>query len=423
MKKITHISWEAITWIFLIILILFAAFLPWYLADTVLKVILAFVVLAAIFWYFRSRQLYIESRSKSEKILNSHRELKKDQDMIRLLFDNLSDGILVLDEDQRIINFSPGLEKITGYLKKDTIGLKANTVLKFAANKESSLLTDMMFVPTVVSKNRLIKNTIQTKEGRKIDIEASFTSIKDKNGIKALAIIRDVTYENELVERDKEFVAVTSHQMNTPLSVMRGYLSLLIEKKAGKLSLQQKEFIALVYESTKKLIRLTENLLSISRIEQNRIELDVNQISTQQLFSELEKNIANNHIKRVTFTSKIGNIIISCDKNRIVQAVSNLIDNALKYSKENIEVTAQKEGQKILIKIKDTGIGIPAEECEKIGTKFYRCQNAIDLDNHGTGLGLFIAKTIIEKHNGRLLIESKINKGTTTLVELPLEIK
>jgi PAS domain S-box-containing protein len=257
-KDQKHLTWEAVTWIFIIVLtILTIVFFPWYLAENMLKVILAIAVTATIFWYFKSRQLYLMSQDKSKKILASQRELRNRQKTIDLIYEHSADGVLILDSEQRIESFSPGLAKITGYSEEETLGLLAKQVLKFRASKDESLLPDLMFLPRDLKKHPYAKNYLTTKDGREITIEASYTSIKKDGESKALAIIRDITYEEDLVERDKEFVAVTSHQMNTPLSIMRGYLSLILSGKAGKVSSTQKQYIEEIYTGTKKLITLT----------------------------------------------------------------------------------------------------------------------------------------------------------------------
>ncbi len=424
-KNQSHLTWEAITWILIIALTLTTViFFPWYIAGNVLSIILGIAVAATVFWYFKSRQLYLESQDKSKKILADQKEIKNHQKTIDLIYENSADGILILDNEQRIESFSPGMENITGYESREVIGLLAKQVLKFRAEKGESLLPDLMFLPKDIRKRPYSKSYITTKEGREITVEASYTSIKTKDEHKAMAIIRDVTYAEDLVTRDKEFIAITSHQMNTPLSIMRGYLSMLINGKAGKISENQKKYLQEVYDSTKKLISLTNNLLSISRIEQEKVVIEKSELSTKDLAAQLRKNANTEAIsKEVSLEIEMPepDFIFYADEAKLVQALSNLIDNAIKYTKKGkIKVSFSKKSDSVTICISDTGIGIPDADTEKIGEKFYRSQNAIDTDNKGTGLGLFIARTIIEKHNGQIQLSSKINSGTKITINLPV---
>ncbi|HOX41654.1 MAG TPA: PAS domain-containing sensor histidine kinase [bacterium] len=427
-RKEHRLTWEIITWIIIIIAtILTVAFLPWYLATEALQYILALLVAAVVFWYLRSRHLFLESQQKSAQILAEQKELKIRQKTIDLIFDNSADGILILDNERKIISFSPGMEKITGYSKDEAINKDALSLLKFKPRHNESLLTDVVFLPKDVKREPLIRNTITNKEGRTIDIEASYTLITEGNGKhKALAILRDVTYENELMERDKEFIAITSHQMNTPLSIIRGYTSLLLVGKAGVLTKSQKAYLEEIYRAITKLITITNNLLSISRIEQDKIKLEITDVNVADMFKKIENNadFESKHAGvKIIFHEVDPKIIISADEEKLTQALMNFIGNSLKYTeKGSIEVGFKKNASMAQIMIKDTGIGISEDEINKIGEKFYRSQNAIDVDNQGTGLGFFIAKTIIEKHHGSINIKSELKKGTEITIDLPIEV-
>lgn len=417
--------WETITWSSLIVLTIIAiSFFPWYMAQTILNVILVLLGLAAIFWYIRSRGLYMESQTKSAEIMEKQRAIASRQKTIDLIYDNSADGIVMLDNGQRIISFSPGMEAMTGYKKEEVLGRPAQQILKFRADSDSSLLPDVMFLPKDVRKNSYVKNTITTKEGREIDIEASYSLISEnKNEHQGLAIIRDVTYENELMKRDKEFIAITSHQMNTPLSIIRGYVSLLKNGKAGKISGEQAKYLEEIYGSTKKLIDITSNLLSISRIEQDKIKIEKTDINVADLFSELKQSISVQGAPEgvtIEFKESDPKMVVYADHEKLVQALNNLINNSIKYTKQGkITIAADKEDSAVRFSVSDTGMGIPEEDIEHIGQKFFRSQNAITLDNKGTGLGMFIVKTIVEKHNGSMKIMSQVNKGTTVTLIIP----
>lgn len=417
------ITWEVISWSILIITtILVVAFLPWYQAEDILPFLFVALGILAAIWYIISRKLYLESQEKSRDIMQAHKEIRNRQKTIDLIFDNSADGILVLDNEQRIISFSPGMEKMTGFAKNDVLGRLAEQVLKFKAKKDSSLLSDIMFLPKDIKKKPYVRNTMLTKEGREIEIEASYALITSPGGEhKGLAIIRDITYESELMERDKEFIAITSHQMNTPLSIMRGYLSMLLNGKLGKLSKEQTSYLEEIYNSAKKLINITNNLLSISRIEQDKIKLEKSDINVADLLTRLKQNFTD---LPEGVTLKIekadANLIVYADEDKLLQALSNLVDNSIKYTKKGeIVISCKKEASDVIFCISDTGIGIPPEDISKIGQKFYRSQNAITLDNKGTGLGMFIVRTIVEKHGGTLDLQSTLNKGTTVKLLIP----
>lgn len=262
-----------------------------------------------------------------------------------------------------------------------------------------------------------------SRDGKNVDTEASYTTIKasDGSGPKALAIIRDISYEKALIDRDKEFIAVTSHQLNTPLSIIRGYSAMLSGKKLGELNTKQREYVHEIHEASERMYTLTNNLLSISRIEQGKIELDLEEVNVLHLFSGLKVQYKNTDTKVALIFDPVNDKeTILVDDERIKQVLCNLIDNAIKYTHVgSVHVKYEPSVNFKTIKITDTGVGISKEDVEKIGTRFFRSQEAITIDNHGTGLGVYIAKSIIEKHGGELIIESEVGKGSTFTVKLP----
>ncbi len=403
--------------------------MPWYLADEMLKVLLGAFGIASAFWYFRSRKLYLENQVQTKKILTDQKIISNDNKTIDLIFKNSADGILILDNQQRILSFSPGMEKITGYSKKEVLGRTAQQILKFRGDHENSLLPDVVFISRGVKKNPIVRNSLVTKSGREIDVEASYALIKDDgvNNYKGLAIIRDVTFEQEMIKRDKDFIAITSHQLNTPLSIIRGYISLLRNGKAGKVDAKQKTYLDEIYGATKKMIDLTNNLLSISRIEAEKIKIEREDMNLGQFFVRLQESLhglATDKGVELKFEAPPTNLVIYVDQEKLYQAFFNIIFNAIKYTaKGSVSINFKNEKDQITFQIIDTGIGIPTEDIDHVGEKFYRSQNAIDTHSQGTGLGLFIAKTIIEKHNGRLNIDSTIDSGTTMSFSIPLITK
>lgn len=422
---------EAVFWLLLIIATVFVVTrLKWSDAAQILQYMSVLALLVSVYLYLTNRSLYHQGRIKTEQLIEKQRELKDRQKTIDLIYQNSADGILVLNQDKRIEEFSPGLEKITGYKRADALGRNAQELLKFSAQKDFSLLPDMMF--TIAGANRktqYIENSLITKPGKIVEIEASHTLIHDKNSPEtmALAIIRDVTYEKSLIERDKEFITVTSHQLNTPLSIIRGYASLMASGKIGKLTSKQSEYASQILESTEKMIDLVQSMLSISRIEQEKIQLDITDVNIADLISSslemFEQKAAAKNIRLIEKPIP-NNILVMADPEKLKQVLSNLIDNAIKYTaKGRITVSVVDRPEVIDIIVADTGIGIPAREIEKIGTRFYRSQNAIDVDNHGTGLGVYIANTIIEKHHGHMKIESTEGSYTKFTITLPKKQK
>ncbi|OQB06694.1 MAG: Sensor histidine kinase YycG [bacterium ADurb.Bin212] len=417
---------EVLFWILVIFITIFVVSrFQWYQAEQILRYLSMAALIASVYFYLKNRTLLNESREKTIKLTESHKQLKSRQKTIDLIFNNSTDGILVLDQDKTIEEFSPGMEKITGYTRKDAIGRNAQELLKFSAEKNYSLLPDMMFTIATTQKEKYVENSLITKEGKIVDIEASHTLLQDSksNSAMALAIVRDITYEKALIERDKEFITVTSHQLNTPLSIIRGYTSLLLAEKAGKLASKQTTFLKEIMSSTEKMIELVGSMLSISRIEQEKIKLKIIDVNLSDIIGSVSKSLEGKaEEKHISLVIKdiSKDIVIMADQDHLRQAFSNIIENAIKYTqKGRVTISVTDRPEVVDVTVADTGIGIPEREIEKIGTRFFRSQNAIDVDNHGSGLGIYIAKTVIEKHHGHIKIDSVVNKGTKITLTLP----
>lgn len=417
---------EVLFWILVIFITIFVvSSFQWYQAEQILRYLSMLALIASVYFYLKNRTLLNESREKTRKLAESHKQLKSRQKTIDLIFNNSTDGILLLNQDKTIEEFSPGMEKITGYTRKDAIGRNAQELLKFSAEKNHSLLPDMMFTIATTQKEKYVENSLITKEGKIVDIEASHTLLQDNksNMVMALAIVRDITYEKALIERDKEFITVTSHQLNTPLSIIKGYSSLLLSGKTGKLTSKQTAFLKEIMSSTEKMIELVGSMLSISRIEQEKIKLKIIEVNLSDIIKSvarsLEGKAEEKHVN--LFIKDISkDIIIMADQDHLRQAFSNIIENAIKYTpKGRVTISVTDRPEVVDVTVADTGIGIPEREIEKIGTRFFRSQNAIDVDNHGSGLGIYIAKTVIEKHHGHIKIDSVLNKGTKITLTIP----
>jgi len=225
-----------------------------------------------------------------------------------------------------------------------------------------------------------------------------------------------------------EVASIVSHQLKTPLSVIKGYLEVLYSEDLGKLNEDQKEHIKEALENTKKMNSLVRNFLDVSQIEEGKLELKKKVSDLSRIIKETIKGLhslatANNCKISLVIPEKIPAILI--DPIKIEQVINNIIINAVKYNrrKGKVKVTAQKKGNKILFICEDTGIGITDRERKKVFDKFYRSEDALVASTVGSGLGLFIAKAIIEKSGGKIWFKSKENEGTVFYFTLPIITK
>ncbi|MCD6114743.1 HAMP domain-containing histidine kinase [bacterium] len=233
----------------------------------------------------------------------------------------------------------------------------------------------------------------------------------------------------ELQKLDKaksEFLSIASHQLRTPLSIMKGYLSMILEGSYGRISPKITTITKKLFQTNEQLIKLVNNLLNVSRIEAGKIELQLKDISIASLIRETIKEIEPEAKEKglyIDFKEKTKIPLIRIDPDKIKQVFLNILDNAIKYTeKGGIRITTQMQNSYVLIEVTDTGVGMTKEEIQNIFTSFKRGEAGEKFWTGGSGLGLYVAKKFVELHKGKIWAESRgKNKGSTFFIRLPVQ--
>ncbi|MGH3022132.1 MAG: PAS domain S-box protein [Gaiellaceae bacterium] len=244
----------------------------------------------------------------------------------------------------------------------------------------------------------------------------------------AEAAQHDLAAQNErLRELDRlkdEFIALVSHELRTPLTSIRGYTELLLDGEAGELGDDQRQFLGVVERNAHRLLHLVGDLLFLAQVEAGKLVLDVGALDLATVASEsVETARPQAEAKEIVLTLATSPVpLIAGDRARIAQLLDNLVSNAIKFTPEGgrVDVRVRALRKRAMIEVRDTGIGIPADERENLFQRFYRTSTATERAIQGTGLGLAISKAIAEAHDGRITVESEQDVGTTFQVELPL---
>jgi signal transduction histidine kinase len=226
-----------------------------------------------------------------------------------------------------------------------------------------------------------------------------------------------------------EFVSIVSHQLRTPLSALKWSLDLLRSKRLGEINDKQKEYLDIINESGNKMIKLVNDLLNVTRIEQGRVVMQIKSFSAEDLIEEIVKELkdfaeATNVEIKFKNNKKLPNVYADPDKFRMI--IQNLIDNAIKYSKKGggwVEISTEKNEKLIKIIVKDNGLGIPELLQKEVFGKFFRGDNLVKQKVEGTGLGLFIARGFVKMMHGEIDFDSKEGKGSTFWFTIPIAKK
>lgn len=231
---------------------------------------------------------------------------------------------------------------------------------------------------------------------------------------------------HELDKSKDEFISMASHQLRTPLTSVKGYISMVLEGDMGKISSQQRQVLEQAYDSSQRMVFLIGDFLNVSRLQTGKFELEISQVNFAELIKEEVEMLTDTARSRniiLEYKKPASNLMAEGDENKLRQVMMNFIDNAIFYSPSGgkVSIRLHKEAAGIIFKVTDTGIGVPKDEQSNLFTKFFRATNARQQRPDGTGIGLYMAKKVVVAHGGTILFESKEGKGSTFGFRLPLK--
>lgn len=388
------------------------------------------LILVALFCYLSITEFF-RRETERQKIEDLAGELSRRKKQDEAILRSIGDGVFAVDKDLKIVLFNKAAEKLTSWKEEEALGKTCREIFQFKnqkdeviCNKESTCLAQKCFrTERVFSEGPL--NTTRSDDSRAILSETT-SPVKDHYGVitGAVSVLNDVSERSKLEEMKVDFVSLVSHQLRTPISAVKGYLSSLLEGRLGGLTEEQKLYLERAFASNERQLEIIESLLNISRIEKGKIELVPVEFSVVELTKEtaagflkmaLKKGL---YLKVVEPEEKIPKIF--ADRERIHEVLDNLLSNAVKFTQEGgVTVSFEKTKAEVVVAVADTGVGIPAEAVEKLFTKFFRVGQAPTIESEGTGLGLYITKSLVELHGGKIWVESEVGKGSTFYFSLP----
>ncbi len=386
-------------------------------------IIVSLLISLTIFILLSSRQRAIVY---AEKITENLRQSKaKDEAMLL----SIADGLVATDEDGTIVLTNEPFESITGFSKEEVKNKKLSDILKiFDEKKQAVPSTQRPITKTLQSKKRIrnytTKYLYKKKDGSLFPVAISVSPvILEGNVIGAVQVFRDISNEKEIDKAKSEFVSLASHQLRTPLSLINWYTEMLLDDNK-KISKQQQEYLSEIYNGSQRMVALVNSLLNVSRIELGTFTVEPETINIRNVLTSVIKELTPIiHSKKIKVKTTIrrGVSKISADPKLFRIIIQNLLSNAVKYTpaRGKVDVLVEKDNKNIRIAVSDNGIGIPKEQQSKIFSKLFRADNAKNSDTDGTGLGLYIIKSILEHSGGSIDFTSEEAKGTTFVVQLP----
>lgn len=361
-----------------------------------------------------NRHLLEETQHKSE-------ELKKFQ----LAVEAATDQIVISDAEGIVLYANPVMEKITGYTREEALGKKAGSLW----GKQMSLeyYKNLWDVIKNQKKSFIGEITNKRKNGIKYQAMVNISPILDDAGEVRffVAIERDISKERQLEKMKDEFLNMASHELRTPMTAIKGFVSMILGGDYGKLDKNLEEPLTNIMMATNRLIDLVGDLLSVSRMQAGRLKIQLKNIEVNKIVKELVallQPIAKDKEINLKVTSK-SNIKVQADEVLLRQIINNLVGNALKFTENggNVTLKLQKKGDLIIGEVKDTGVGIAREDVDKLFGRFQQISGPSGGKPVGTGLGLYISREITRLMGGDLwLVKTELGKGSTFAFSLPL---
>lgn len=350
------------------------------------------------------------------------------------ILEHSADGVMILDTHLNILRFNRALERMTGWLSAEAIGLHQDDVLVWEHLEQGDLKTAIdegwPYTNTTddgyeTDENSLyVEGDLLRRDGVKLSVAITYAPMFTTEGKleNIIANVRDITNFRKAQEMQNTFVSVVSHELKTPVAIIKGYTATLRRSDATWEPMIVQEALEVIEDEADRLTALIENLLTASKLQaQREITLDVGEVWLNKLAARSVERFSKQTRKhQLNLNFPEGFPVIHGDQTRLLQVIDNLIGNALKYSPEGgvVEVGGRFDKERVTLYVQDSGIGLQPEERARVFDRFYRVDSKLSSNTQGTGLGLYLSKAIIDAHDGVIDVESTPGKGSTFYFKL-----
>lgn len=362
-------------------------------------------------------------------------KLTDEEKKMTAIVNSIAEGLILVDSNNRVLHINPAAERLLNIspdnIDKDITEIIQNDELIHIFEEDQRQILQHKPTDQIPSKNEgpnLISEVTLARYDEKLVLRIIASPFLNENGLilGTVYLFDDITREKEIDQMKSDFISLVSHELRTPLTSIIGFVSFILDGKAGAINDRQRNSLARVQRQSKRLAALINDLLDISRIESGRIQMDRAPISLLEIVRQRIEEIrpqADEKSIQMSLTAPESVPQILGDEARMGQVFTNLVGNAIKFTPDNGEVNVKIEadGNLLHVEVIDTGPGIPPEERQKIFDKFYQLSDISTRQQGGSGLGLSISKSIVEAHSGKLWIDDgNQGKGSNFQFVLPL---
>ena len=379
--------------------------------------------------------LWIRRQKTDDNTSSLENKLSAVESKSDVVINAIDDGVLAISKDGNIELINPSAQQIIGWDQGDALGLNWKSVLKLVTSDGKGVEDLENPIAQSLSKNQPTHNDklfLLTSSEKRILVSIVSSPVgTDGEGI--IVVFRDITKEKAEEREQAEFISTASHEMRTPVASIEGYLGLALNPATAHIDEKARDFITKAHESAQHLGRLFQDLLDISKVEDGRMKNNPKIINVNEFLKDIFDGLATKAYEKQLNYIFMPDIIdegkekslqpifyANIDPDHFREVVSNLIENAIKYTPSGeVVVNVTGDDKQISVSVKDSGIGIPAEDIPHLFQKFYRVDNSDTREIGGTGLGLYLSRRLAEAMSGNLRVESKYKEGSTFYLEIP----
>jgi PAS domain S-box-containing protein len=378
----------------------------------------------------RHKKTQDELKRYHEKLVELVKErteqLAEEKELLAVTLSSMVDAVIAVDAENRIMLFNRAAEQLTGWRFEEVRAKSVDEIISII-NEQTGRPAENP-IDMVLESRRIEFGTdndaLVNRQGKACPVAATAAPIRRNDGTMTgiVMVLHDVSQQREIDRMKSDFISSVSHELRTPLTSIKAYAETMLSDK-NMADETRNEFLGVINEESDRLNNLINGILEISRIESGTIEIvrkPVNMtLVVSRAVADLEHLAGKKKIRLQTDIDECLPLTLG-DENKIHSMVSNLVTNAIKFTPDNglITVSAEVSNNEMVIKVSDNGMGIPKEDLPKIFGRFYRVHRP-GKEIQGTGLGLAIVKEIVIRHDGRIEVESELDKGSTFSVFLP----
>jgi PAS domain S-box-containing protein len=372
--------------------------------------------------------------ARHSAVVETLARVQTERDTVSALLVASADGIVVVDRGRRIERVNPALETLLGRSEAELVGRSCDEVLGCgragAPHERPHGCGSCPFSRVLSSGGPLTEHVFEmvAPDGHHVWLSGAYASVPDAaGGIRhAIGSLRDVTRAKEIEQLQQDLVSIASHEIRSPLAAIKGFAATLLVRSDRMTPENRHQFLDGIDQQADRLTTLVDDLLEVQTIDSRRLRIDRSQVDLEALIREVVDHFRSKWGERlISIDASPGLPLVQADRSKMDEVLVNLIDNAVKYSPDggDIRIGLAPAGPGVVeISVADEGIGIPPEEASRLFRKFHRISTPETADIGGTGLGLYIVKSLVEAHGGRIHLRSLPGVGSTFTVSLPVAL-